>query len=408
MNKLIVQKYGGTSVADSSRIKSVAKRVVATKKKGYKVVVVVSALGDTTDQLIELASQITDSPSEREYDMLVSTGEQVSVALLAMAIHKLGFEAISFTGAQVGIITDASYSKARLIDINTKKMEAELKKGKIVIVAGFQGVTLDQDITTLGRGGSNLTAVAIAKALSADACEMNTDVEGVFTADPRIVPNARKLNTLSYDEMLEMASLGSQILQARSVIFAKKFNVPIQVRSSFSNKPGTLITKEAKEMMEGVVISGVTCNKKEAKMTICDVPDRPGIAAGIFKVLAEAEINVDMIIQNVSRTGFTDLSFTVPKTDLNKAVRTARKAGKDIKVESVIADEDIAKISIVGVGMKSHPGVAAKMFNVLAKNKVNIDMISTSEISISCVIKKKKAEAATRALHDAFGLGKKK
>ncbi|MDD5746988.1 MAG: aspartate kinase, partial [Candidatus Omnitrophica bacterium] len=316
-----------------------------------------------------------------------------------------GQEAISFTGAQVGIITDTSFTKARLIDINGKKIEAELKKGRIVIVAGFQGITVDQEITTLGRGGSNLTAVALSKALGGCVCEMNTDVEGVFTADPRVVPNARKLETISYDEMLEMASLGSQILQARSVIFAKKFNVPIHVRSSFSDKPGTFITKEA-QAMEDVVISGVTCTKHEAKMTICDVPDKPGIAAKIFKVLADQEINVDMIIQNVSRTGFTDLSFTVPKTDLNKSLRTTRKIVKTIKAENVICDEDVAKVSIIGVGMKSHPGVAAKMFNILAKNKINIEMISTSEISISCVIRKNKAEVAVRALHKAFGLDK--
>ncbi len=403
-----MQKYGGTSVADPERIKNVAKRVVATTKKGYKVVVVVSALGGTTDQLIRLAYQITDSPSERELDMLVSTGEQVSVALLAMAIHKLGFEAISFTGSQVGITTDASFTKARIININTKKIEAGLKNGKIVIVAGFQGVTTDQDITTLGRGGSNLTAVALCKALAGNVCEMNTDVEGVFTADPRTVPNARKLDTISYDEMLEMASLGTQILQPRSIIFAKKFNVPIHVRSSFSKKKGTFIIKEAKAMMEEVVVSGVTYNKNEVKMTICDVPDRPGIAARIFKTLADEEINVDMIIQNVSRTGFTDLSFTVPKTNLNKTLRTARRVAKAIRADKVTCDEEIAKISIIGVGMKSHPGVAARMFAVFAKNSVNIEMISTSEISISCVIKKKKAEAAVRALHDAFDLGRKK
>ncbi|MBI4846821.1 MAG: aspartate kinase [Candidatus Omnitrophica bacterium] len=407
MGKLIIQKYGGTSVANPERIINVAKRVVATKKKGFNVVVVVSALGDTTDKLIELAHQITDSPAEREFDMLVSTGEQVSVALLAMAIHKLGVEAISFTGAQVGIITDTAFTKARIININSKKIEEELSKGKIVIVAGFQGITVDQDITTLGRGGSNLTAVALCKALDGDVCEMNTDVEGVFTADPRVVEKARKLDNISYDEMLEMASLGSQVLQARSVIFAKKFGVPIHVRSSFGNKKGTFITKEAKAMMEDIVISGVTCNKKEAKMTICEVPDRPGIAARIFKELAEKEINVDMIIQNVSRTGYTDLSFTVPHADLNRSLKTARTVVKDIEADKVTYDEDIAKVSIIGVGMKSHPGVAAKMFAVLAENKVNIEMISTSEISISCVIRKEKADLAVRALHSAFGLDKK-
>jgi len=406
MEKVIVQKYGGTSVANPERIKNVAKRVVATKKKGYHVVVVVSALGDTTDKLIELSQQITDNPSEREYDMLVSTGEQVSVALLAMAIHKLGHEAISLTGAQVGIITDTSFSKARLVNISSKKLVEELRKKKIVIVAGFQGVTADQEITTLGRGGSNLTAVALSKSLGKCMCEMNTDVEGVFTADPRIVETAQKLDYLSYDEMLEMASLGSQILQARSVIFAKKFNVPIHVRSTFSDKKGTIISKEARPMWEGVVISGVTLEKKEAKMTICDVPDKPGIASKIFKQLAENEINIDMIIQNISRTRRTDISFTVPKTNLNKSLRVAKNIVKNIKAEKVTCDDDIAKVSIVGVGMKSHPGVAAKMFEVLADKKINIEMISTSEISISVVIEKKKGESAVKALHTAFGLDK--
>ncbi|MCK4994227.1 MAG: aspartate kinase [Candidatus Omnitrophica bacterium] len=407
MKKIIVQKYGGTSVANPDRIKSVAKRVVSTKKKGYNVIVVVSALGDTTDKLIELSKQITDAPSDREYDMLVSTGEQVSVALLAMAIHKLGYEAISFTGAQVGIITDTSFSKAKLINVDGKKIKQQLSKGKIVIVAGFQGITENHEITTLGRGGSNLTAVALSKALGGCMCEMNTDVEGVFTADPRLVPNAQKLNFLSYDEMLEMSSLGSQVLQARSVIFAKKFNVPIHVRSSFSKAEGTIILKEAKPMWEGVVISGVTLDKKEAKMTICDVPDRPGIAAKIFKILADAQINVDMIIQNISRTRRTDISFTVPKVQLQKSLKTAREIVKKIKAEKVTFDEDIAKVSIVGVGMKSHPGVAAKMFEIMADKKINIEMISTSEISISCVIAKKKAESAVKALHTAFGLDKK-
>ncbi|MFH1062645.1 MAG: aspartate kinase [Candidatus Omnitrophota bacterium] len=406
MEKIIVQKYGGTSVANPKRIKRVAERVVATKKQGYQVVVVVSALGDTTDRLIELSKQITDNPSEREYDMLLATGEQVSVALLAMAIHRLGHEAISFTGAQVGIITDTSFSKAKLINVSSEKIEQELAKGKIVIVAGFQGMTEDQEITTLGRGGSNLTAVALSKCLGGCMCEMNTDVEGVFTADPRIVKKAQKLDYLSYDEMLEMASLGSQVLQARSVIFAKKFNVPIHVRSSFSNKKGTIILKEAKPMWEGVVISGVTLDKKEAKMTICDVPDKPGMAAQIFKHLAEAEINVDMIIQNISRTRRTDVSFTVPQSELQRTMKTAKQIVKDIKAEKVTCDDDIAKVSIVGVGMKSHPGVAAKMFDVLAKKKINIEMISTSEISISCVIGKKYAESAVKALHTAFGLDK--
>ncbi|MCM8813931.1 MAG: aspartate kinase, partial [Candidatus Omnitrophica bacterium] len=367
MKKTIVQKYGGTSVANPERIKMVARRVVATKAAGARVVVVVSALGDTTDDLIKLAAQVTDNPAERELDMLVSTGEQVSVALLAMAIHALGYEAISFTGAQVGIITDSAFTKARIIDINGEKIEEQLKKGRIVIVAGFQGKNMNEEITTLGRGGSNLTAVALANALQADLCEMNTDVEGVYTADPRTVPNARKLERISYDEMLEMASLGTAVLQARSVVFAKKFDVPIHVRSSFSDTAGTFITKEASAMMEGVVITGVTFNKKEAKITICDVPDEPGVAARIFKNIADAEINVDMIIQNVSHTGHTDISFTVGKDDVAKTLRTVKQLTQTVRAGDVLCDENIAKVSVVGVGMKSHPGVAAQMFEVLAE-----------------------------------------
>ena len=306
---IIVQKYGGTSVADISRIENVAKRVVQTARAGYKVVVIVSALGDTTDRLIDTALKITMNPPDRELDMLLSTGEQASSALLAMAINKLGPDAISFTGAQVGIITDSSFTKARIIDINAKRIIKELKSGKIVIVAGFQGVSVNQDITTLGRGGSNLTAVALAKVLRAEMCEMYTDVEGVFTADPRIVGNARKLKKISYEEMFELASSGAQVLQPRSIEVAMKFSVPIHVRSSFSKSRGTIISKEVKAM-EHIVISGVALNKDEAKITICDVPDKPGIAARIFKDLARENINVDMIIQNVSRTGATDVSFT--------------------------------------------------------------------------------------------------
>ena len=406
MGSLIVQKYGGTSVANTDRIKKVAERVVRTKKSGKDVVVVVSALGNTTDELIGLAYKITNNPSERELDMLISTGEQVSVALLAMAIHKLGCKAISFTGAQVGIITDSAHTKAKIIDINSKKIEEELKKGKIVIVAGFQGVNPDHEITTLGRGGSNLTAVALAKSLSAQMCEMYTDVEGAYTADPRIVPDARKLSSISYDEMLEMASSGAQVLQARSVEFAKKFNVPIHVRSSFSNKKGTIISEEVKAM-EDIVVSGVTLNKNEAKITIFDVPDRPGIAARIFKRLSDENINVDMIVLNISRKGYTDLSFTVPKEDLAKTMRLARQVARDIDAGGVLQDKDIAKVSVVGLGMRSHSGIAARMFQALASKNVNIGMISTSEIKISCVIEKKRAEQAVRAIHEEFGLGKK-
>ena len=402
---LIVQKFGGSSVGNVERIQNVAKRVVDYRKKGFGLVVVVSALGDTTDELIELANKINTDPSERELDMLLSTGEQISVALLAMAIHKLGFEAISFTGAQVGIITDTSHTRARIIKINADKIKDELKKGRIVIVAGFQGVTLNQDITTLGRGGSDLTAVALAKELKADECEIYTDVEGIYSTDPRIEPKARKIKEITYDEMLEMASLGAQVMQSRSIEVAKKFDVPIHVRSSFNSAKGTMIIKEVKRM-EDVVVSGITLNKSEAKITVCDVPDRPGVAAKIFKELSSSGVNVDMIVQNVSHTRQTDISFTVNKPELRKALRITKKVARNIKTGEVLADEDIARVSIVGVGMKTHHGVAAKMFEVLAHNQVNIEMISTSDISISCIIKKKFCETAVRALHEKFGLGK--
>jgi len=403
---LIVQKYGGSSIANIKRIKNVAKRIVRYKKMGHKLVVVVSALGDTTDELLELANKITRRPNEREMDMLISTGEQVSVALLAMAIHAMGVDAISLTGAQVGIITDCSYTKARILDVSADRIRNELKKGKVVIVAGFQGINTDHEITTLGRGGSDITAVALAKTLKADICEIYTDVEGVYTADPRIVHDARKLSKVSYEEMLELASLGAQVMQARSIEVAKKFSVPLHIRSSFTNNKGTIISKEVKAMEE-VLVSGVTLNKDEAKVTICDVPDRPGIAAKIFQKISKKEINVDMIIQNISRRGYTDLSFTVPLADLNKAKDVMGEIIKSIKAKAVVYNNDIAKVSIVGVGMKSHSGVAAKMFEALALKKINIDMISTSEIKISCVINKRFAEKAVRAIHKAFGLGKK-
>jgi len=402
---LIVQKFGGSSVANVERIQNVAKRVASYRKKGHDLIVVVSALGDTTDELIELAHKINPEPSEREMDMLLSTGEQISMALLAMAIHKLGFEAISFTGAQVGIITDTSHTRARIIKINTDKIKQELNKGKIVIVAGFQGVTLNQDITTLGRGGSDLTAVALAKELKADECEIYTDVEGIYTTDPRIEPKARKILAITYDEMLEMASLGAQVMQSRSIEVAKKFDVPIQVRSSFSKNPGTRIIKEVKRM-EDVVVSGVTLSKNEAKITICNVPDRPGIAAKIFNALASNGINVDMIVQNVSHLRQTDISFTVNKTSVIKTLKLTKKVAKNIGAGEVLDDQAIVRISIVGVGMKSHPGVAAGMFDSLAKHKINIEMISTSDISISCIIQKKFAETAVRVLHEKFSLSK--
>jgi len=403
---LVVQKYGGSSVANVERIQKVAQRVVSYSKKGYDLVVVVSALGDTTDELIQLADKINTEPSEREMDMLLSTGEQISVALLAMAIHKLGSQAISFTGAQVGIITDTSHTRARIIKINADKIKEELKKGRIVIVAGFQGVTLNQDITTLGRGGSDLTAVALAKELNACSCEIYTDVEGIYTTDPRIEPKAKKIEKITYDEMLEMASLGAQVMQARSIEVAKKFDVPLHVRSSFTTRPGTMIIKEVK-MMEDVVVSGITLNKNQAKITLCDAPDKPGVALKLFKDLAMAGVSVDMIVQNVSHTRSTDISFTIVKGDCAKAGKITKAVAREIGASNVLLDEDIARVSIVGVGMKSHHGVAAKMFGIMADNKINIEMISTSDISISCIIKKKFAEIAIRKLHEEFGLDKR-
>ena len=401
--EIIVQKYGGTSVGNIQKIINVAKRIISCKDKGYDVVAVVSALAGSTDELIALASKITKRPSERELDMLLSTGEQVSMALLAMAVQRQGREAISLTGAQVGIITDSFHTKARIMDIGGGRIRKALKKGKIVIVAGFQGINAEQDITTLGRGGSDTTAVALAVALKAKVCEIYTDVDGVYTADPRIVKDAKKLSRISYEEMLELASLGAKVLHARSVEVASKFNIPLHVRSSFSKKTGTLITKEVRAM-EDMVVSGVTLNKNEAKITICDVPDRPGIAGRIFGEIARNNINIDMIIQNVSRTGLTDLSFTVAVNEIDKALKVIKKVAKNVKAEGVTFDKGIAKISVVGIGMRSHSGVAAKMFKALAEKKINIDMISTSEIKISCVIKKQKGEDAIKALHKAFNL----
>ena len=403
--KLIVQKFGGSSVANPERIKRVAQRVVETKRTGASVVVVVSALGDTTDELVQLASQVSQDPPERELDMLMSTGEQISVALLAMAIMELKEDAVSFTGAQVGILTDGTHTKAKIISINTQRIRKALAEGKIVIVAGFQGVNVNQEITTLGRGGSDLTAVALAKSLNATSCEIFTDVEGVYTADPRIVPDAQKLSHISYDEMLELASLGAQVMQARSIFVAKRFDVPIHVRSSFSMREGTMITKSVKAM-EDIVVSGVTLRKDEAKVTVRDVPDKPGMAARIFEKLAAKDINVDMIVQNVSREGSTDLSFTVGKADLPDTLRVSRSVSREIGSGEVTTDEGVAKISIVGIGMRSHSGVAAKMFEAMARERINIEMISTSEIKISCVIRRNLAERATRVLHKAFGLGK--
>ena len=409
MNRLrrpiTVQKFGGSSVANPERIKRVAQRVVATKRRNSHVVVVVSALGDTTDELLDLARQISDNPPARELDMLMATGEQVSVALLAMAIEELGEKAISFTGAQVGIRTDGTHTKAKILDINATRIIEELAHDQICIVAGFQGVSVKDEITTLGRGGSDLTAVALAVALKADVCEIFTDVEGVYSADPRIVPNARKLDAISYDEMLEMASLGAQVMQARSIFVAKRFNMPIHVRSSFSQQEGTMITKAA-PAMEDIVVSGVTLQKDEAKVTVQDVPDKPGMAGQIFRDLAEHHVNVDMIVQNISRAGTTDVSFTVVKSDLPATLRVARTVAGRIGAGEVTTDEDVAKLSVVGIGMRSHSGVAAKMFEAMARERINIEMISTSEIKISCVIRKANAERAVQAIHRVFGLGK--
>ncbi|MFH1856662.1 MAG: aspartate kinase [Candidatus Omnitrophota bacterium] len=405
VSKLIVQKFGGSSVAGTERIKNAANRIISYKKKGYDLVVVVSAPGDMTDDLLTMASSISSNPSERELDVLLATGEQVSISLLSMALNESGCKAISFTGGQVGIITDKSHTKAKIIDISAQRIKEELKKNKVVIVAGFQGVDMEQDITTLGRGGSDLTAVALAKALDAEMCEIYTDVDGVYTADPRVVKDARKIDKISYDEMLELASLGAQVMQARSIEVAKKFNINLCVRSSFSTKEGTIICKEAKSM-EDILVSGVAVNKNEAKITICDVPDKPGIAAKIFNEIAQANINIDVIIQNVSHTGRTDISFTVGKSDAEKAVNIVKKIAGKIGVEKVLEDKDIAKVSVVGVGMRSHCGIAALMFKVLAQKGINIEMISTSEIKISCVIRKKDADKAVKAIHKAFELQK--
>ncbi|OFW59363.1 MAG: aspartate kinase, partial [Candidatus Solincola sediminis] len=380
---ITVQKFGGSSVADTEKIKNVARRVSQTRKKGEYVVVVISALGDTTDRLVRLAYEISPHPRERELDMLLATGEQISVALLSMAVNELGYDAISFTGAQVGIVTDGAHTKAKILDVKVGRILEELEKGKIVIVAGFQGVSLDDQITTLGRGGSDTTAVALAAALKADACEIYTDVDGIFTADPRIVPEAQKLDRISYEEMLEMAATGARVLQLRSVEFARNYGVVMHVRSSFSESEGTWI--ESDERMEKAIISGVTDDSGEAKVTVFDVPDRPGSAASLFEALSKANINVDMIIQNVSEGDRTAISFTVGEEDLEKAQQISETIAGELGAGGVTVDKDIAKVSLVGAGMRTHPGVAADMFNALAENGINIEMISTSTIKISCV-----------------------
>jgi len=403
--QLIVQKFGGTSVADAARMKVAAKRAVDAHSAGNRVIVVVSARGKMTDELLELAYEINDNPSTRELDSLLSTGEQMSSALMAMAIHSLGSPAVSFVGRQIGITTDSFHTKARIVNMKVDRILEELSKNKIVVVAGYQGVDENDNITTLGRGGSDTSAVALAALLKADICDIYTDVDGIFTADPRIVPKARKLDKISYDEILELASMGAQVVHVRSVELAKKYNVPIRVRSSFNNSIGTLICKEVMEM-EDIVVSGVTVTKNDAKITIIGVSDEPGQAAKIFHELAKENINVDMIIQNISAHGLTDVTFTVQKDDLPLAMETTEKIKKEIQAKEIVADGKIAKLSVVGIGMRTHSGIADKMFKTLSDEKINIQMISTSEIKISCVIEENQAEKALNSMHDAFELDK--
>ena len=403
---LIVQKYGGTSVGDIERIKNVAQRVIRAKEAGNDVIVVVSAMAGETDKLITLAHELIPIPDGRELDVLISTGEQISVALVSMAIKAMGHEAKSYLGYQIPIQTDSAFGKARITYVKSDNILKDVKAGKIVIVAGFQGIDNEGNITTLGRGGSDTTAVAIAVALRADVCEIFTDVDGVYTTDPNICDKARKLRKISYDEMLEMASLGAKVLQIRAVEFAKKYHVPIHVRASFNNNVGTVVCQEDEEM-ENVIVSGVTCDKNESKITLTKVPDKPGIAHRLFGAIAGANIMVDMIIQNVSEEGLTDITFTVMKNDLSKATNIVREIAREIGAHEINTDENIAKVSIVGTGMRSHSGVASTMFGALAKEGINIMMISTSEIRISCVIEAKYTELAVRALHDAFQLDKR-
>ena len=400
---LIVQKYGGTSVANVDRIHRVAERVERAHKDGHYIVVVLSAMSGETDRLLKLAHEVTRIPDDRELDLLLSTGERVTIALLAMELRGRGLNARSFTGRQVGIHTDSVHTKARISRVTAERIKDALSEGIIPVVAGFQGINARSDVTTLGRGGSDLTAVALAAALKADRCIIYTDVDGVYTADPNIVPAARRLDKISYEEMLEMASLGAKVLQSRSVEFAAKYAVPVEVNSSFKEGKGTLVTREDADM-EGVMVSGVTGDRNQAKITIVGVPDRPGIAARLFSTVANANIVVDMIIQNVSQAAMTDISFTVPKPDLRTSVDLVQRLTLEIGARSVAVTESIAKVSLIGVGMRSHSGVAATMFEVLSREGVNIMMISTSEIKISCVIEEKYLELAMRTLHTAFGL----
>lgn len=403
--RVVVQKYGGSSVKDADRIKAVAERITSYKNKDTDVAVVVSAMADTTDDLIELAGKIAKAPTDREMDLLLSTGEQISCALLAMAVRELGFESVALTGFQVGVLTDGEHGKARVQSIDDKRLKKAFKEGKIVIMAGYQGITGEGEITTLGRGGSDLSAVALAKAIKADVCEIYTDVTGIYTTDPRVVTDARKLNEITFDEMLEMASLGAQVMQARSIEVAKRFNIPLHVRSSYSREEGTMIVKSAKKI-EDIAVTGVTSSKNEAKITVCGVPDKPGVSAQIFSAIAKAAVNVDVIVQNVSHTRKTDISFTVPKAELTRAIQATRDVAALIGAGEVLQDANIARVSIVGSGMRSHQGIAAKMFDALARASINIGMITTSEISISCIIELDKVNEAVKVLHKAFELEK--
>ncbi len=403
---LVVQKFGGTSVANVEKIKNVAAKAIREKKEGHDVVVVLSAMAGETDRLINLAHSAAEILDEREYDSLISTGEQVTITLLAIVLNSMGYRARSFLGFQVKILTDNAYKKARISFIDTNVIEDELKKGSIVVVAGFQGVDEENNITTLGRGGSDTSAVALAAALKADRCDIYTDVDGVYTTDPNICSKARRLDRISYDEMLEMAMTGAKVLQPRSVEMAKKYNVPVYVKSTFTDEGGTLVTKEDKEM-EKEVLSGVTYDRDQAKITVVHIPDKPGIASSLFSPLSDRNISVDMIIQNASSQGFTDITFTVSKKEMKEAQKIVEAAAKEIGAKKVEVDDDVAKVSIIGVGMVSHSGVAAKMFKTLADENINIMMISTSEIKISCIIQRKYTELAVMALHDAFHLEKK-
>ena len=397
---LVVQKFGGTSLADAARIKAVADRVESTRREGHDVVVVVSAMGATTDQLVALAAEVSDDPSPREMDMLLSAGERISMALLSITLNSRGIPAVSFTGSQAGILTDSSHGSAKILDIQGTRVRDSLAQGRVVIVAGFQGVDPEsKEITTLGRGGSDATAVALAAALGADSVEIYTDVDGVFTADPRMVPDAMKLEEIPFDEMLELSAGGAGVLMSRAVEFGRRFEVPIHVRSSFHDGDGTWVRESP---MEQAIVSGIAHDRSEAKVTVNRVPDRPGVAAALFGSLAAAGVNIDMIVQNVSHDGSTDISFTVPRANLVDAERIAKQVAGEIDAESVDVDAEIAKVSLVGAGMKSHPGVAAKVFETLASAGINIEMISTSTIRISCVVRADDVEAAVQALHAAF------